>query len=61
MTATLEYPVSLDNAPAPFGLAGFLATFGIRRPFFYDGVGEADAAPISRSVRDALQIGRAHV
>lgn len=55
MTATLEYPVALDNAPAPSGLAGFLATFGIRRAFSYDGVGEADAAPISRSVRDALR------
>ena len=55
MTATLEYPVALDSAPAPSGLAGFLATFGIRRAFSYDGVGEADAAPISRSVRDALR------
>mgnify|MGYP003334870767 CR=1 FL=1 len=55
MTATLDYPVALDNAPAPSGLAGLLATFGSRRAFSYDGVVEADAAPISRSVRDALR------
>jgi SAM-dependent methyltransferase len=55
MTATLEYPVATDTAPAPAGLAGFLATFGIRRAFAYDGVGEADTAPMTRSVRDALR------
>ena len=55
MTATLESPVATDTAPSPAGLAGFLATFGIRRAFSYDGVGEADASPMTRSVRDALR------